>query len=105
MHRDHVPTLPPGFLLLGYSPVCAVQGFVLRYPDSEAGDIAGKTHIFAVQGHPEFLPGIVHKIVDAREASGVMDASTVAMGRSQAGINDDGVDVIGKAIWRILGVE
>jgi GMP synthase-like glutamine amidotransferase len=107
MHRDHVPSVPAGFHLLGSTETCLVQG-MLR-PSSPATattrpDSATDIHVLTVQGHPEFLPSIVNKVVDVREKSGAMDQKTVEMGRRQAGLEDDGVGVFGKVMWRILGV-
>jgi len=95
MHRDHVPALPPSVALLGSSPKAPIQGMVSRFP---SGDI----HILTVQGHPEFNPDIVHKIIDAREASGVLDAETVKEARVRASQRDDGIGLIGRAVWQAL---
>lgn len=35
MHRDHVPSLPPSFELLGSTPACAIHGMV-RLADASA---------------------------------------------------------------------
>ena len=127
MHRDHVPYVPPGFLLLGSSPAAPVQGLIRLYPNSPpsatsvpsstatprsetdfdaAADAAkpGRIHIFTVQGHPEFTGEIVNAIIDAREHSGVMSADAVRQGREHAFRNHEGIGAIGRAIWRVLGV-
>jgi len=96
VHRDHVPALPPPMELLASSSATPVEGMVSRYP-------SGEIHVFTVQGHPEFTPDIVHTIIDVRGASGVMNAETVKEGRVKASKRDDGVGLIGKAIWQILG--
>ncbi|KIJ56370.1 hypothetical protein M422DRAFT_23651 [Sphaerobolus stellatus SS14] len=100
MHRDEVPTLPPGFVSLGSTDVSQIQGMILPYKENPS-----QIQIFSVQGHPEFLPDIVNKIVDAREESGVMDPSTVKYGRENAVKPDDGTSAIGRAIWKVIGVE
>ncbi|KAG8854713.1 hypothetical protein FRB96_007398 [Tulasnella sp. 330] len=89
MHRDHIPTLPPNMELLASSPIAPVQGMISRHP-------SGGIHILTVQGHP------VSKIIDAREASGVLDAETVKEARIKAAKRDDGVGLIGKACWQVL---
>ncbi|KAG8899473.1 hypothetical protein FRB99_006700 [Tulasnella sp. 403] len=104
MHRDHVPALPPSFELLGSSPVALVQGIVLKYPSPTSDDPASAIQVFAVQGHPEFKPDIVSKIIDVREKSGAMDAGTVKAGRENASKPDDGVGAIGRAIWSVMGI-
>jgi hypothetical protein len=43
--------------------------------------------------------------VDAREKSSIMDAATVRDGRDRAIREDDGRGVIGRAMWKVLGVE
>ena len=45
---------------------------------------------------------IVNKIVDAREAIGVMNAETAGEGRIRAVKEDDGVNVIAKVFWDIV---
>jgi len=102
MHRDHVPATPPNFQLIGYSPKCAVQGIVLPYT-SEVRSLAD-VHVLCVQGHPEFVPSIVQKIIDAREASGVLDEAVARDARYRAEQEHDGVDVIARVIWRLFGV-
>lgn len=116
MHRDHVPTLPPRFLLLGSTTVSQIQGMILPYEHQPS-----QTHIFCLQGlccfreyqpwlirtfvgHPEFVPDIVNKIIDVRGKSGAMDATTVTEGRKRAVRPDDGTGTIGRAIWKVLGV-
>lgn len=60
---------------------------------------------FFPPGHPEFLPDIVNKIIDAREKMGAMNADTVKDGRERAVRRDDGIGIIGVAIWNVLGVK
>ncbi|KAF8576341.1 class I glutamine amidotransferase-like protein [Ramaria rubella] len=100
MHRDHVPVLPPKFQILGHTDNTANQGMIRMYDDQPS-----QTHIFCIQGHPEFLPDIVNKIVDVREKSGAMDSATVKDGRRRAVRRDDGKSSIARAIWKVLGVE
>ena len=122
MHRDHVPTLPPNCYLLGSTTVCFNQGFIVFDQSSppsiesiESGSPPvplSSIHIFTVQGHPEFTPGIMHAILDAR--SHIFKEVITADGRKRAdgipgkqhvdGRACDGVRIIGKAIWGILGV-
>lgn len=122
MHRDHVPTLPPNCYLLGSTTACLNQGFIV-FDQSSAPSIESiesgsppvplsSIHIFTIQGHPEFTPGIMHAILDAR--SHIFGEAITADGRERAdgipgkqhvdGRACDGVRIIGKAIWGILGV-
>ncbi|CAE6480652.1 unnamed protein product [Rhizoctonia solani] len=107
MHRDHVPDThtPAGFEIIGTTPACANQGMVLRYPGTSGKINYEDVHVFTVQGHPEFHESIVSKVVDARELNGVMSPAVVADGRRRAPLAHDGIPVIGKVMWAILGVD
>jgi len=63
-------------------------------------------HILTVQGHPEFTPDIVEKVVDAREQTKVFDAPTTAEARRRLGGKDgsggEGFGRVGWAIWRVM---
>ena len=104
MHRDHVPEVPASCELLGSSKICYNQGFV-RYGPTTGERSLRDIQIFTVQGHPEFTRRIVDTVVDARAATGVFDQALVGDARSRADWRNDGVDVIGKVIWRIIGVD
>lgn len=111
MHRDHVPLVPHGFHNLGSSPTSPIQGLVRLYPSSMSSDPAAaatepaRMHILTVQGHPEFTGDIVSAIIDAREKSGAMSADAVQAGRERAFLDHEGIGAIGRAIWRVLGVD
>ncbi|SRR5258707_755553 len=104
MHRDHVPSLPPNFLLLGSTPKCGIQGMLLPYDDRKEIKEVEDIHIFCVQGHPEFVSGIAERVIDAREKLGILDEPTVQEARRRAIQEDDGVGAIARAVWKILGV-
>ncbi|KAG9086238.1 hypothetical protein FS749_003792 [Ceratobasidium sp. UAMH 11750] len=106
MHRDHVPatSIPPNFQIIGSTPGCENQGMVLRYPGSSNLDGLQGIHILTIQGHPEFHESIVSKVIDARELSGVMSPAVVADGRERAARQHDGIEVVGRVMWGILGV-
>ena len=104
MHRDHVPEVPYSCELLGSSTICYNQGFV-RYGPTSGRRSLRDIQIFTVQGHPEFTRRIVDTVVDARATTGVFDQALVEDARSRAGWRNDGADVIGKVIWRIIGVD
>jgi len=63
-------------------------------------------HILTVQGHPEFTPGIVEKVVNAREETKVFDTPTAAEARRRLGGKDgsggEGFGRVGWAIWRVM---
>ncbi|KAG6331617.1 hypothetical protein ID866_7471 [Astraeus odoratus] len=122
MHQDHVPALPPNCHLLGSTPVALNQGFVVfessYNPSAESLESESPTvplpsiHIFTVQGHPEFTPRIMHAILDARikhlgdavVADGRMRADGIPGKKYTGGRACNGVDIVGKTIWGILGV-
>jgi GMP synthase-like glutamine amidotransferase len=72
MHRDMVTALPPStdtdrFHSLGGNGLCAIQGM--------RND---RRTLLTVQGHPEFVPGVVREIIGARLASGVFQPEQAA---------------------------
>ncbi|KZV76895.1 class I glutamine amidotransferase-like protein [Peniophora sp. CONT] len=104
MHRDHVPSLPPAFHLLGSTDVSKNQGmvrFAYKAPEPGPTEALPPIHIFTVQGHPEFTKEIVHELVEARSKSGILDTKTADQARKRAEWRNDGVH-IGRVIWAIL---
>jgi len=96
MHRDHVPSVPPTFHLLGSTDISPNQGMVRFAPPSPSSnstndilppDSSNATctnavlqpaqplppiQILTVQGHPEFTCPIVSSIIEQRVASGAI---------------------------------
>jgi hypothetical protein len=106
MHRDHVPMVPPTFHLLGSSMMTYNQGMV-RYTNpssAPSGRPLSDVHVFALQGHPEFVEAMVVTRIGDHEARGKMDKKTADDGRTRARMRNDGSDVVGKVIWAILGL-
>ena len=106
MHRDHVPVVPASLHLLGSTTITENQGMVL-FSDPDAPLPTPDTpipqiHILTFQGHPEFTAEIVKKIVKVRSESGAMDKETAENAWPRADWHNDGVGLIGKAIWRVL---
>ncbi|KAF8066792.1 class I glutamine amidotransferase-like protein [Lyophyllum atratum] len=105
MHRDHVPEVPPTFQLLGSTAVSYNQGMVRFVPGKELGqENLENIQIITVQGHPEFVEGIVSDIVKHRTKSGIMNAEVAADAERRKNWRNDGVTVLGKAVWGVLGV-
>ena len=106
MHRDHVPSVPPTFHLLGSTSVTRNQGMVqFSDPDARVPEVNGPMppiHILTLQGHPEFTTGIVKEIIGVRGKSGAMDKDTVENGLIHADDHNDGDGTIGRAIWEVL---
>ena len=105
MHRDHVPTVPPSFHLLGSTSASKNQGMVKFY-DSDAGtpepdDLISQIHILTVQGHPEFTTGIMREVLRARKESGVIDKDTAESGLARADVRNDG-ESIARVIWEVI---
>ncbi|CCM04362.1 uncharacterized protein FIBRA_06534 [Fibroporia radiculosa] len=104
MHRDHVPAVPPSFELLGSTPISLNQGMVRFYEGRGAGTPGVEdVHILTVQGHPEFTEHIVDTIVRARESTGVISKDVAEDSRRRGSWRNDGVSIIGKVIWGVLG--
>ncbi|TFK65993.1 class I glutamine amidotransferase-like protein [Pluteus cervinus] len=111
VHRDHVPEIPPAFHILATTQICYNQAMVRLYPTSSPENSTphvapnlSNVHIFTIQGHPEFIEPIVSKIVEIRSQSGIIGAEVVADAIRRKDWRNDGVAVVGKAIWRVLGV-
>lgn len=128
MHRDHVPleslsdSLSSGKIhLIGSTDLSSNQGFVKFQspsPDSNPQSLE-QIHIITLQGHPEFTESIVSGIVRLRAdaigadnvksyfgAKGDLDGEEPSdkEGTGRRWWKNDGVDVVGKVFWRILGV-
>lgn len=121
MHRDHVPSVPPSFHLLGSTPVTPVQGLARFRSSSSTNSTVTSTdppaselppsqrtlkdvHILTLQGHPEFTAPIVKKIIDAREEAGILkgDIVEVARKKEEDGWRNDGVSVVGRTVWEVV---
>ncbi|KAG2148213.1 class I glutamine amidotransferase-like protein [Suillus bovinus] len=109
MNRDHVPTKPPSFHVLASSSQSPNHGMVLfSEPDSQkdaphSNFCLTDIHILTSQGHPEFTESIMRLLLHMRRE--LLGPELVCDGESRAGNQNDGVAIIGKAIWGIMGVE
>ena len=105
MHRDHVPAVPPGFELLGSTDGCYNEGMV-RYISGAPGRLAelSDIRILTVQGHPEFTKSIVSKVVGIRTDKGIFTPEFAQDAIRRNELRNDGVEVIARAIWKMLGV-
>jgi GMP synthase-like glutamine amidotransferase len=104
MHRDHVPEVPSMFHLLGSTSISHNQGMVCFHDAAVSLTSFSLTdiHILTVQGHPEFTKSISSAIIEARTASGVLNAESAEDARRREDWRNDGV-VVGRVIWNILG--
>ncbi|KAG1733882.1 uncharacterized protein EDB91DRAFT_1084272 [Suillus paluster] len=109
MNRDYVPIEPPSFHIIVSSKHSPNHGMVrFSQPESPRDgpplnfrltDI----HILTSQGHPEFTESIMRMLLNARRE--LLGTEVVDDGQSRAGNQNDGVAVVGKAIWGMMGVE
>jgi len=102
MHRDHVPTVPPSFHLLGSSQTSHNQGMVRFSSGANPSTPLPPIQIITTQGHPEFNEPIVTAIIEQRSQSGSISREAAADAETRRFWKTDGIDVIGKAIWEIL---
>lgn len=109
MNRDHVPTEPPSFHVLASSSQSPNHGMVLFSQSESSKDISHSNfrltdiHILTSQGHPEFTDSITRLLLSWRRE--LLGAELVHDGESRAGNQNDGIAVIGKAIWGVMGVD
>ncbi|KAI8906530.1 hypothetical protein PhCBS80983_g01003 [Powellomyces hirtus] len=71
MHQDHVSVVPPRFEVISSTEKCPVQM------------MARGERYLTIQGHPEFVPGVVVEIVKARRASKVFSEEVADLALSQ----------------------
>ena len=104
MNKDHVPTVPPGFELLGSTDLCHNQGMVKYTPD-ESGGLAklSDIQILTVQGHPEFTKGIVSMLVGFRAEKGILTPECAKDAIKRNELMNEAHVVVSKAVWKIIG--
>jgi GMP synthase-like glutamine amidotransferase len=102
MHRDHVPTVPPSFHLLGSSPTSYNQGMVRFSSGANPSTPLPPIQIITIQGHPEFNEPIVTGIIKQRLRSGSITQEAAADAEARRFWKTDGVDIVGKVIWEVL---
>lgn len=104
MNRDHVPTVPPGFKLLGSTDICHNQGMV-KYTPNESGELANLSdiQILTVQGHPEFTRDIVRILVGIRAGNGILTPECAQDAIKRNELRNEAPVVVGKAVWKVLG--
>lgn len=104
MHKDVVTKVPPGCDLLLRSEKYPVHSFVKKHPASTPEKPLAQ--ILTIQGHPEFTPDIVNRLVDLRSSAGIFDPEATAEARRRLGGKDgsggEGEGRLGWAIWRVM---
>jgi hypothetical protein len=78
---------------------------MVRFRQDTSGYKLEDVQILTVQGHPEFHSKMMQFVVDLRESEEVDErVIRLARARMKAGWRHDGVSVIGRALWGIMGV-
>ncbi|KAG6826156.1 hypothetical protein H0H92_000928 [Tricholoma furcatifolium] len=111
MHRDHIPlaSLPPSASvhLLASTALAHNQGMVrfsaASTPAAPSHSVQN-IHIITLQGHPEFVEGLVSGIVSLRSASGIIPPDVAADYAERREWRNDGVGVVGRVVWGVLTV-
>lgn len=80
MHRDFVPTCPPGVESLGRSSRCEVQG------------LYAKGRLISLQGHPEFTGKLVDELLELRRGT-VLSEYIYQDGKQRAFDHHDGTPI------------
>jgi hypothetical protein len=73
-------------------------------PGTAATPFLTDIHILTVQGHPEFTSPILEVLMAKRLAAGIWDGPTIGDARRRADWRNDGVEVVGTTVFRMLGV-
>lgn len=104
MNRDQVPTVPPGFELLGSTDINYNQGMVKYTPD-ESGNLARPSdiQILTVQGHPEFTKSIVATLVGIRAERGILTPECAQDAIKRNELENEAPEVVGRAVWKVIG--
>lgn len=102
-----MPFPPAGFKVCLTTPKYPIQAMVKYRPEPTGADTGAPIpHIFSVQGHPEFVPGLVGTMIDIRDSQGIFDAAVAAEARRRAGGRDgtggEGLGRVGWAIWNVM---
>ncbi|KAG5634950.1 hypothetical protein H0H81_000222 [Sphagnurus paluster] len=119
IHTEHVPAVPPNFHLLGSSRLTPNQGMVRfrdgPHVDEHHHDHGYKHHhhghnlehaqILTLQGHPELFQEIIEGMVDLDVEEGLMTDELAEDVRRRRHWRNDGVRVVGKAVWCMLGAK
>jgi len=104
MHRDHVPIVPLGFELLGSTSVSNNQGMVKFHVGTQKGKKLDNVHILTLQGHPEYTEEVINGLVTIRSQLGIISPEAAADAERRRYRKQDGIEVLGRAIWGVLGV-
>ncbi|CAG8657566.1 1634_t:CDS:2, partial [Acaulospora morrowiae] len=91
MHQDHVCLVPPNFINLGYTTKSSVQGMLKE------------NQVVTIQGHPEFVGGVVKELIKYRQEKGIFDPHFSQMCLKASDRDDDSLLVGQKFIEFIIG--
>ena len=109
VHQDHVTSLPKGFHSLASTPISSIHGMIKFFPSSSSPSSSSSAEaldlrsiaILTLQGHPEFHPDMVLRIINDREKGGVIPADVASISRILASHTDEGIRV-GRSLLGIM---
>lgn len=87
MHRDVVSSVPKGFINLGSTAKCQIQGMYCP----------GK--VLSTQFHPEYTEDIMSRLILTRQKLGIFDDEQTNDAMARIGLDCDS-DVVGMAFLR-----
>ena len=102
---------PPHFENLGLTSASNIQGLALQIYDSRGNDPLGCVlpfsgyQVLSLQGHPEFTTQTSKDIIGAFSKMGVINQDDALLGLQMADVADDGIGVVGRAIWDFFGLK
>jgi hypothetical protein len=120
MHRDHVPSVPPTFHLLGSTNVSLNQGMVRFAPSSSNPNVTSPQspntsvqptplppiQILTIQGHPEFSSSVISSIIEQRVASGTIGVPAAEDANRRLAEKtpkaNDALGLFGRAMWGLI---
>lgn len=107
MHRDHVSKTPPNFAVLASTVLTPNQGMVRFLEDPLSNNDSTppalpKIQILTLQGHPEFTESACFSLLEQRASTGVIDSDTAQDAERRRSVKTDGVDLVGKVMWKII---
>ncbi|KAG0140324.1 hypothetical protein CROQUDRAFT_665338 [Cronartium quercuum f. sp. fusiforme G11] len=105
LHQDHVLSVPNNCFSIGSTSNCDIHGLIRFGSHLGPSEFNRPTDIslLTVQGHPEFNPDVLLKLIDAREEGGVFSKALAEESRKYARMHDDGV-WFGTLILQIMGI-
>ena len=83
--------MPPNFSNIGFTEICPIQGMIKD------------DHVLTIQGHPEYVSGVVKEIVKARQEKQIFTFELAQKFLIAADYDDDSIWVGQKCIEFLTG--